>query len=258
MEAWLSELARGRSQAAWDLFAERYRRLILATIRRLLPDDDDVMDVFSAVCEALTANDFARLRSYSDRGPPHARVATWLVAVVRNLAIDWLRRRDGRNRHNVPAHLSPLHHAIYQAICLDGASHREAYETIRSRGASELPFPAFLREVRATQLAAPCPVPATGRRVRVAISEGIAADAPGLDSAEAAELAQRIAEAMASQPDDIRLAVELFVVEGMAAADVARAVGWPNAKTVYNRVYRALASLRVAFQREGIGPSDLT
>jgi len=55
----------------------------------------------------------------------------------------------------------------------------------------------------------------------------------------------------------VRLAVELFVVERLSASDVARAVGWPGPKTVYNRVYRALASLRARLEAGGIGPGDL-
>ena len=64
MEPWQSELAAGRHQAAWDLVIDRYRRLIMATIRRLVDDDDDSMDVFASVCEALTANELARLKRF--------------------------------------------------------------------------------------------------------------------------------------------------------------------------------------------------
>ena len=73
MEPWLAKLSEGDSQSAWDLFAERYRQLILATIKRLVSDRDDVMDVFSMVCQELTANDFARLRRYSDQSAEHRR-----------------------------------------------------------------------------------------------------------------------------------------------------------------------------------------
>ena len=110
MEPWLTEIAAGRYQAAWDLVAERYNRLILATIRRLVRDHDDVMDVFSAVCQALSENDLARLRRFVDE-PTRARFSTWLVAVVRNLTIDWLRKRDGRRRDDVPEALSGLQRA---------------------------------------------------------------------------------------------------------------------------------------------------
>jgi RNA polymerase sigma factor (sigma-70 family) len=259
----MSELHRGHAQAAWDLFAERYRRLILATIRRVVPDYDDVMDVFSCVCEALSANDCARLRRYSDqrgaRGPrAAASVATWLVVVVHNLAIDWRRRREGRPRRlAVPKDLSPLQQQIYVAVCGGGCSHVEAYEMIRTRAASSMTFEEFLREVRVTLRVAPCPRD-THARTPSALTRRSAAAAPEApDPVEVAELTRRIAAALASCPDDVRVAVELFVVERMPADEVALVVGWPNAKAVYNRVYRALASLRTSLVRDGIGQGDL-
>jgi len=259
VEPWLSELDQGHAQAAWDLFAERYRRLILATIRRLVPDHDDVMDVFSTVCEALSADDCARLKRYSDQTGQAARpasVATWLVIVVRNLTIDWRRRQAGRRRLNVPKNLSPLQQQIYAAVCLGGCSHVEAYETIRTRTGSSMPFEEFLREVRATLRLAPCPSDARHRTAALTpLPDAVASEAA--DPVEIAELARRIDAALASYPDDVRVAVELFVIERMPADAVARVVGWPNAKAVYNRVYRVLASLRTDFVRDGIGPGDL-
>lgn len=256
MEPWLSKLNAGQGLAAWDLFVERYRRLILASIRRLVQDHDDVMDVFSSVCQALSANDFARLRRYSGQSARGASVATWVVAVVRNLTIDWIRKQEGRRRISVPPMLSPLQQEIYTAICINGCSYVEAFETIRARSGSLLSFPEFLRELRLTHRIAPCPGSGRERRpVHDSISQEIAA--PAADPAETAESIRRMAHLLASQPDDVRVAVELFIVERMSAAAVAGAVGWPNAKTVYNRVYRALASLRAGLEREGIGPGDL-
>jgi RNA polymerase sigma factor (sigma-70 family) len=256
VEPWLAKLNAGDSQGAWDLFHDRYRRLILATIRRLVPDHDDVMDLFSTVCQALSADDFARLRRYSERSGQRPSAATWLVAVVRNLTVDWLRQRDGRRRLTVPPRLSLLQQEIYAAICIGGHSHVEAYELIRARTGSSLTFPGFLREVRATHLNAPCPDRAPVRRaVRdLPVIEPVPS-AP--DPLESADSVRRITEILATQPADVQLAVTLFVVEGMSAAEVARAVGWPNAKAVYNRVSRALAQLRAGLEREGLGPGDL-
>ena len=53
------------------------------------------------------------------------------------------------------------------------------------------------------------------------------------------------------------MAVELHVVEELPAADVARLLGLPNAKAVYNRVYRALELLRGQFERAGLSREDL-
>lgn len=274
MEPWQSKLAQGDAQGAWDLFAERYRRLILATIKRLVPDHDDVMDVYSTVCQALAAKDCARLKrysNYSDQSARRASVATWTVIVVRNLTVDWLRQQEGRRRVSIPTNLSALGQAIYRAVCIEGCSHVEAYEMIRARTALTLSFPEFLREVRVTHRIAPCPRNASVRRAVLApesddinnindindVHDVTDVAAPALDPAEAAELASRLAGALASQPPDVRLAVELFVIERASAADVARVVGWPNAKAVYNRVYRALEALRAGLVREGIGPGDL-
>jgi RNA polymerase sigma factor (sigma-70 family) len=256
VEPWLLTLSAGDTTAAWDLFAERYRRLITATIRRLLTDHDDVMDVFSAVCEALTADDCARLRRYSAESVSHATVSTWLVAVVRNLTIDWLRARDGRRRATAPETLTPLQQAIYSLICIDGRSHAEAYEILLVRGAIATPFHAFLREVRVTQQTAPCPKRfARPGSAAVRLSDDL--PSPVSEPVESAESVRVIGSALALLTPDVRLAVDLFVVERMSAEDVARAVGWPNAKTVYNRVYRALAAVRTELARRGIGPGDL-
>jgi RNA polymerase sigma factor (sigma-70 family) len=256
VEPWRAKLDAGDAEAAWSLFDERYRRLILATIRRLIAEPDELMDVFSTVCQALSADGCSRLKRYTPRADATAGAATWVVAVVRNLAIDWLRQRDGRRRLSVPAALSPLQQQIYSAICIDGHSHTEAFEVIRSQSGSTMAFHEFLREVRATHLVAPCPQSAPLRR-QVRESSPLDVALPPADPVESAEAAGRLSLVLASQPADVRLAVELFVVERMAAADVARVVGWPNAKAVYNRIYRVLAALRAELGREGIGPGDL-
>jgi RNA polymerase sigma factor (sigma-70 family) len=258
VEPWLVQLHQGHGRLAWDLFIERYRRLLLATIGRLVPDHDDQMDVFAIVCEELSANDFARLKRYSADRARSASVATWLVAVVRNLTIDWLRVHEGRRRAVAPAHLTPLQREIYRAVCLQRISHVEAYGIIQSRAATPMSFSEFLREARETRRLAPCPNDSPGRaQATSSLRDDYAAPAPDLDFAEIADLAGRMTAALASQPSDVRLAVELFVVERMPAADVARVVGWANGKAVYNRVSRALATLRATLEGKGIERGDL-
>ena len=256
MERWLLELEAGRTQAAWDLLLTRYRQLMLATIRRLVRDDD-VMDVFASTCEALIANDCARLRTYSATSPGAAKFPTWLVAVVRNLTIDWLRKTEGRRRIAVPETISPLQREIFRAICIDGASHIEAFEMIRARWSATLSFVDFLRELRAMNQSAPCPNGIPARRPDRSLTMDQVADRTSIvDEVAAVEAARRIEAALATHPDDVRVAVQLFVVERLSAAEVARIVGWPNDKAVYNRVYRALTAVRLVLEREGITRSS--
>ena len=71
------------------------------------------------------------------------------------------------------------------------------------------------------------------------------------------EAKERIARALETLPPDERLAVQLFVVDEMPASEVARTVGWLNAKAVYNRIYRVLDKLREGFEHQGISRDDL-
>src|SRR6266516_2629265 len=70
VESWIAPLDSGDPERAWDLFVERYRRLIFGAIRHYTAEPDDVMDVFAHVCAAFRENDFARLRRCAARWEP--------------------------------------------------------------------------------------------------------------------------------------------------------------------------------------------
>lgn len=253
MEAWLSELDRGRADAAWDLFLERYRRLIFAAIRHYVRDYDDVMDAFTHVCGALRADDLRRLRGYGSSEAPPARFSTWLVVVVHNLTVDWLRARDGRRRPPAAVQgLTPLQREIYEQVFRRGATAGEAYERIRSRDRPGLRFGPFLKEllvVRRTVSAA---------RPRIAAAEASWGIVPtdSSDPAAEAEIRRTLEAALGVLSAEDRSAVLLYVVDGLPAEEVARLLGLSGPKTVYNRVYRALAAVRAALERAGLDPQS--
>ena len=242
MEDWVAELQRGRLDAAWDLFVDRYRRLIFAAIRHYAQDYDDVMDVFAQVCESLREGDLKRLRAYVDQPGHTARFSTWLVTVVRHLTIDWFRHRDGRRRlSTVATALPPLRRRIFEHVFLHKRSHVEAYELMRT-DCGALSFGQFLVEVSATYRAV-----ADGRRGQLLRELG----GPAPPVPETDEITDKVDErredlacALRSLSPEERVAVELYVVEEMPADAVAKVVGWPNAKAVYNHVYRALDAMR--------------
>lgn len=256
MEDWVVALQQGRSETAWDSFVARYRRLIFAAIRHYTQDHDDVMDVFTRVCEALREEDLQRLRTYAEKPDHRARFSTWLVTVVRNLTVDWFRHRDGRRRLSTAAEgLPPLRRRIFEHVFLHRRSHVETYELIRSaQGGPDLSFRQFLAELRATYETV-----TAGRRGRLLLELGgppPEAAEPG-DWPAQTETAEALAAAMQSLGSEDRLAVELYVIEDLPAEDIARILGLPNSKAVYNRVYRALAALRAELARAGIHRGDL-
>lgn len=257
MDDWSEALDQGDTAAAWDLFVSRYRRLIFAAIRHYAQDYDDVMDVFTRVCEALREDDLRRLRAYHQQPEHRARFSTWLVTVVRNLTIDWFRRRDGRRRLPAVAEgLPPRQRRMFEHVFLDGRSHVDAFELIRSRESPGITFGEFLRELHAMYRAV-----SEGRRgslwrelhpvppVETRPDQG--------GAVEAAERQTLLEQALGTLSDQDRVAVELYVMEELPAAEVARIVGLPTAKAVYNRVYRALAALKAHLARSGIGGADV-
>lgn len=257
VESWIALLEAGDPEAAWDRFIERHRRLIFAAIRHYTAEPDEVMDVFARACEALRANDLARLRRYIAQPDHRARFSTWLVAVVRNLTVDWFRHRDGRRRlSTIAADLPPLQQRIFELVFADGRSHIEAFEVLRATEQPGLGFGAFLRELRGTYQTV------RARRTGPLMAE-LAGPPPAESESEtadpvaSAEQAALLAEALQSLPPQDRLTIQLFVIEEMPADAVARVVGLSNAKAVYNRVYRALAELRARLERAGISGADL-
>lgn len=257
MEPWSVKLSQGETEAAWNLFIDRYRRLILATIRRTIDSDEDVLDVFAQVCQVLSANDLERLNDYRHHGSRRARFSTWLVTVVRNQTIDWVRRRDGRPRVTAPDALSPIQREIFRHIFVDQRSHAETFELVRGSLPGETSFGSFLNEVSETYRVVERTRARGAMRYFAALPETSESAESPEDSLTRSEIGARLAKALESLPSDQRLAVLLFVVEGLSADDVARVVGWPNSKAVYNRVYRTLTALRKELEREGVRPGDL-
>jgi RNA polymerase sigma factor (sigma-70 family) len=256
VESWTVPLEAGNPEAAWDLFMGRYRRLIFGAIRHYTQEPDDVMDVFARVCEALRENDFDRLRRCARRVDPSRPFSTWLVVVVHNLTVDWFRHRDGRPRlSTIAAELPSLQQRIFEYVFVDQRSHIEAYELLCSRDGASLSFREFLKELSATYATA-----TTGRRGQLAAELAVPPPSvtdPPTDPAVVAEQQALVARALKTLPPDDRLALQLYVVDEIPAEQVARALGYPNAKTVYNRVYRALAAVRARLEQAGIKGGDL-
>jgi DNA-directed RNA polymerase specialized sigma24 family protein len=258
VEPWAVRLLAGDPDAAWDLFVGRYRRLIFAAIRHYTTDHDEVMDVFAQACQALRADDLARLRRYLEQPNHSARLSTWLVTVVRNLTVDWFRHRDGRPRIGALATELPLlQRSIFEHVFLRGHSHLETFELLRTSDHPALSFKEFQNELRATYRAV------AAKRRGPLIGE-LAGPWPMSDDGEVdpgptgpRELGPLLERALVTLPTAERTAVRLYVVQEMPADQVARVVGWPNAKAVYNRVYRALAELRGHLDRAGIRRGDM-
>jgi RNA polymerase sigma factor (sigma-70 family) len=254
MDDWMVKLGAGAHDAAWDSFIHQYRRLLFAAIRHYVHDHDDVMDVFARVCEALRENELRRLRAFGESSG-RARFSTWLATVVHRLTVDWLRQRDGRHRPRaIDGALSPLQQQIFRRVFMEQRTHLEAFGLIC---AAEPPGPSyrrFLAELRTTYQAV------GDRRPRLPNAEAEAASGTADVAPPATEFPDRpewLGRALDVLSHEDRVAVELYVVDQLPAADIARILGLSGAKAVYNRVYRALDAVRAWLEGAGIGANDL-
>jgi len=87
--------AKGDKQS-WNLFIERYSRLIynyihsVLKIKGILPNPDNLQDIFQEIFVALTANDFRKLKTFQARNG--SSLASWLRQVTINHTIDHIRK----------------------------------------------------------------------------------------------------------------------------------------------------------------------
>ena len=117
-------------QPAWIAFLEVYSALISQVVRWSERDADESADCFLYVCEQLSRNQFRRLRRFHVDGK--ASFSTWLRAVVRNLCLDWHRRRFGRYRiFQSVARLSGFDQQVFRCVCERDLSINECVAVLR-------------------------------------------------------------------------------------------------------------------------------
>lgn len=113
------------SQNAWEEFVGRYSPLIYATISKSIYSKEDATTVYVSTLERLAGD---RLSTYEGR----SSLATWLILVARNAALDFLRHSRGRFRIPVNVtHLGELDREIYRLYFVEGYELGEVRELLK-------------------------------------------------------------------------------------------------------------------------------
>ena len=100
--------------AAWDELIADHTRLLLAVARSFGGAHDESMDRYSYILGELRAADFRRLRTFEpNRG---ATFSTWLTLTARQMCLDYLRTRYGRQRPTASADVGGSQHAIRRSL----------------------------------------------------------------------------------------------------------------------------------------------
>jgi RNA polymerase sigma factor (sigma-70 family) len=129
----LDALAAG-GPAAWQAFLDTCSETLFRVVSLFARTYDDRMDLFLFVCTKLHDDDMRRLRSFRFRAESPCRFSTWLAVVVKNLAVDYLRARDGRFRafRTVDA-MDETDRLVFEYYLRDGRTLEEVRHLLESR-----------------------------------------------------------------------------------------------------------------------------
>ena len=253
----LIRLASKDWQQAWLEFLEGYSPLVLQVVHHVETDDDRAEQCFLFVCERLSANDCRRLRRFSPTGP--AEFCTWLRVVVRNLCLDWRRKKYGRPRvFRTVARLGSLDQQVFDCVYERGMSLGATLLLLQGShaGLNEEGLSDSLTRIRDSLSSRQMWLLANRRtkfqslerdpamRGGSAVTE-IADPAPSPEAlAELAERRSALTRALSRLERNDRLLLQLRYGEGLTLEQVSRLAGLGNAQRADRRIREILQRLR--------------
>jgi DNA-directed RNA polymerase specialized sigma24 family protein len=244
-------------ETAYGQLLERFTPIILRMIHRFMRDPDEVMEVYTSICERLRANNYNALRRFRT----NSELTPWLSVVVANACRDRFRKtRTTSVPKSVLSKLDEREQLIFRYYFQYHMPHEDIAEVVSSR--HRLPCSA-LEVVRAIEkindllsikkrwllLTA-----LNTRRPPVSIDElhddygyqPISDDSPA-DVDEALrnrETIKRLNEALATLGGEDQLLVLLRFEHGMTAGQIAEVMHFENHKYVYTRLRTVMGRLR--------------
>ena len=261
----LRALIRTDSPLGWRTFIDQYTPLLVGSIRRAgVVDRDEVMEIYVAVCEQLSARGFERLKS---QDAARGSIGGWLAVVARHAVVDWVRSRRGRRRlFHAVQDLPAFEQQVFELYYWEERTPSEIAELLSSRTGSRVDLVGVLEALervdrtlsdrhRAELLAL-----AVRSRTPSAIDDTDAAHHvadPQPDpetTVRVAELNGRLERALGVlSPEDAAI-VRLKYAEGLSTRDVEHALGITGLTS--DRLRAILARLRAALAAAGINRID--
>ena len=252
----LQKLHSDQAQEAWAEFLRLYSSLILQAVQLSTRHLDDSSDCFLFACEQLSRNNFRRLLRFRPEGP--ASFTTWLKVVVRNLYLDWYRKKFGRQRmFRSIQDLPHLQREVYQCRCEGGLSTDATFSLLQTR------FPKLTledleqAEERARRALSPrqnwlLSIRWKEQRLPASISDaGTLLDLQIMDPRSSPETLaslhqerHRLGTAIARLPKLERVMLRLRYDQELTLEKVARLIGLGDAQTADRRIKDILRRLR--------------
>jgi RNA polymerase sigma factor (sigma-70 family) len=270
----LERIAAG-GPAAWPFFLDSCADTIFRVVRLFADAYDDRMDLFLFVCGKLEEGEMKRVRAFRYRPEAPCRLSTWLSVVVRNLAVDFIREKEGRFRpFRTVEKMDDIDRLVFEYHLRDGRPLAEVRDRLeRSHGIRIEDGPLLdragrVREslsasqrwrllARLTEKRRHLPLdPVAGGALR---GDEIVPLTDAREDPEAQvrrrEADHALLEAMRVIPARERLAVTLRFRDGLTSREVARVMRVP-AEEAERLARRGVDRLRASLSGAGFAPPD--
>jgi len=250
----LKDLGSKEPEEAWVEFLNDYSSLVYQVIRRFEADVDNAADCFQFVCERLIENRSKRLRQFKTDGS--ALFTTWLRAVVRNLCIDWHRKKFGRQRLFASlSGMTAFDQSVFKLVYERSVPLDEAL-TILS---SDFPNVTETRLAQSSERIETLLTPNQRWILSQHSIHGVSSDDEQFETLVANlpdqqpnpeaqailnERKRRLVRAVADLSDQDRLLIRLRFEEGLTLEQAARLLGLGNAQRADRQIKEILAKLR--------------
>jgi DNA-directed RNA polymerase specialized sigma24 family protein len=243
-------------EGAYALLLERYTPVMLGMIRRFMHDPDEVMEVYTAICERLRAYDYQALRRFR----MNSEITPWLSVVVANACRDRFRKRRMQSvPQSVLSRLDTRERLVFKYYYQSNLSHQEIAETVTAKHSIAC---SVVEVVKALEKIEGClstnkrwHLLSALRANRAVLSlddlgedgywpEPEDAESNAEEALQQHESLQHLNQVLDSlQPED-HLLVLLRFEQGMRAHQIAQVMQYDNYKYVYTRLRTIVSRLR--------------
>ncbi|RMF59659.1 MAG: sigma-70 family RNA polymerase sigma factor [Bacteroidetes bacterium] len=249
-------------EKGYEGLLEQYSSVMLRMIRRLMRDADEVMEVYTMVCERLRANDYQVLRQFR----PGCDVLPWLSVLVANACRDRMRQtRAFSAPKKVLDRLEAWERLVFKYYYQDNYTPEEIAHLLSARDGKRYETHEVLTAIEKINdlltvskrwhlLAAlqmntrPVSLETLSEHGFLPVDEE---SEEAFDRAfEERALIGRLNEAIRKLEPEDQLLLLLWYEHGMEAKQVARVMQYQNPAYVYTRLRTVVNQLRRAMERE--------
>ncbi len=255
-EVRLTERFSTDAEGAYRDLLDLYSPVLLRMIRRLFRDRDEVMEVYTAVCERLQAQDYAALRRFRAGSP----IRPWLSVIVGNAAHDRKRRtRTGVIPETFYNRLTPFEKSVYRLHFYHRLANTDIAEVLASREAGITADDVqqaldrihdLLGDERRWRLMEQIALQRRTTSVDAMIEMGL--DPLADDYEEGRERQDRraaLAAALESMTPEDQLLLHLRFEQNLSAPQIADIMGYSQFRYVYTRLSTAIDRMRRAIEK---------